>query len=233
MISLSDRLSAVAGFVTKGLVVADIGCDHAMLPIYLVERGITPKVIACDVNAGPVEIARNNILNAGYQDVIECRQGDGLAPITCGEVQSVVIAGMGGQLMIHILSLGKKVLSGVQEIILEPQSEVELLRHFLENEGYMISSETLVRDDNKFYPVMRIVKGHMEYDKEMYYRYGKELVLRKDAVLKEFLTREKHIYEAIIEKLSDNLEKEATYSRFNEIKKSLELCEEALGFVSE
>ena len=121
---MSDRLKAVAKMITPGIPVADIGCDHAYLPIWLARENVSPYIIASDINAGPIDRARENIEDAELLERIDIRQGDGLSAITPGEVKSVVMAGMGGKLMIRILSEGEDVLREVSEIIMEPQSEV-------------------------------------------------------------------------------------------------------------
>ena len=123
MALLSDRLKAVAEMITPGIPVADIGCDHAYLPIHLVKEGISPHVIACDINKGPVLRARENVKEVQLEDKIEVRQGNGLLAIEPGEAECVVLAGMGGPLMEDILTAGEEVLGRVSEIILEPQSD--------------------------------------------------------------------------------------------------------------
>ena len=103
---LSKRLYAVAGLVTEGASVADIGTDHGYVPIYLVESGIASKVIALDVNQGPLHRARMHIVGHGLGDRIETRLSDGLAMIRPGEVETVIASGMGGPLTIRILQEG-------------------------------------------------------------------------------------------------------------------------------
>ena len=107
---LSKRLYAVAGLVTKGASVADIGTDHGYIPIYLIEQGISPKAIALDINKGPLERARMHIVGHGLKDRIETRLSDGLEAVMPGEVDTMIAAGMGGGLIIKILTEGKEVL---------------------------------------------------------------------------------------------------------------------------
>ena len=121
---LSKRLYAVAGLVTEGASVADIGTDHGYVPIYLVESGIASKVIALDVNQGPLNRARMHIVGHGLGDRIETRLSDGLARICPGEVDTVIASGMGGPLTIRILQEGKEVADQLNALILQPQSEI-------------------------------------------------------------------------------------------------------------
>ena len=136
--------------ITPGLAVADIGCDHAYLPIYLAREGISPHVIACDINAGPVVRAKENVEDVELGDRIEIRHGDGLTVVSPGEVKSVVLAGMGGRLMIRILTDGADVLAKCEELIMQPQSEVDALRHFLQDNGWRIISEDMVAEEDKY-----------------------------------------------------------------------------------
>ena len=230
---LSERLKAVANMITPGLTVADIGCDHAYLPIWLVREEISPHVIACDINAGPIERARENIEDVELTDRIEVRQGDGLSVIAPGEAGSVVMAGMGGKLMVKILDEGSDVLEKVSEIIMEPQSDVALVRHFLQDNGYRIISENMVNEDDKFYPLIKAIHGQMNWDKEVYFRYGKVLLREENPVLHEFLLIEKDYCSRLLKELSENEEIPHVFVRMEEVKTDLALNADALQLVSE
>ena len=130
---LSDRLQAVANMVTPGNKVADVGCDHAYISIYLVKNKISDKVIAMDVNQGPLNIARTNISKEGFSDKIETRLSNGLLKLSPNEADSIIIAGMGGGLTCKILQEGIDKLDGVKELILQPQSELDLVRKLLKD----------------------------------------------------------------------------------------------------
>ena len=233
MALLSERLKAVAQMITPGLPVADIGCDHAYLPIYLIKENRSPYVIACDINAGPILKARENVEDADLADRIDVRQGDGLAVTGPGEVKSVVLAGMGGNLMIRILSEGRKNLEGVEEIIMEPQSEVAEVRHFLQDSGFRIISENMVNELDKFYPVIKAVPGQMNWDREIYFRYGKIILREENPVLHEFLLRERKYLGDLLKELSQNEDIPHVFVRMEEIKTDLALNADALQLVSE
>ena len=219
--------------ITPGLTVADIGCDHAYLPIWLVREEISPHVIACDINAGPIERARENIEDVELTDRIEVRQGDGLSVIAPGEAGSVVMAGMGGKLMVKILDEGSDVLEKVSEIIMEPQSDVAFVRHFLQDNGYRIISENMVNEDDKFYPLIKAIHGQMNWDKEVYFRYGKVLLREENPVLHEFLLIEKDYCSRLLKELSENEEIPHVFVRMEEVKTDLALNADALQLVSE
>ncbi|MCC8047337.1 MAG: class I SAM-dependent methyltransferase [Clostridiales bacterium] len=154
---LSERLSAVAAMVTPGMVLADIGTDHAYIPIALVERDVIPRAIAADVNPGPLKRAAEHIRAHGLADRISTRLCDGLAAFSQGEVQSIVIAGMGGALTTRILQDGKHLfdVTNTPELILQPQSEVSRVRLWLWQNGWEIEQEDMIFEDGKYYPMMK------------------------------------------------------------------------------
>lgn len=229
---LSERLKAIAKMITPGIPVADIGCDHAYLPIYLIREDISPYVIACDVNAGPIIIAKENVENAELGERIELRQGDGLSCLEEGEVKSIVLAGMGGRLIIRILMEGEDVLEKVSELILEPQSDVAALRHFLEDNGFRIISENMISEEGKFYPIIKAVHGNMNLENEVFYRYGKVLLREENPVLHEFLIKEKNYCRNLLEELSENAVTQHSLKRIEELKRDISINEEALNMLN-
>lgn len=226
---LSKRLYAVAGLVTEGASVADIGTDHGYVPIYLVESGIASKVIALDVNQGPLNRARMHIVGHGLGDRIETRLSDGLAMIRPGEVDTVIASGMGGPLTIRILQEGKEVVDQLNALILQPQSEICRVRRFLTENGYRIEQEDMVQEDGKYYPVMRVVHGTKEPYEEWEYLYGKRLLEARHPVLLEFLKRELRIKESILEQLAGRSGSESARERAEEICREREWIQKALA----
>ena len=146
MMELSKRLQAVADLVTADCKLADIGTDHGYIPIALVERGKIPGAIAMDVNQGPLERAEEHIRAYQMEGQIETRLSNGFTSLKKGQVQSAVIAGMGGGLVIRILTDGKEIVSDLQECILQPQSEIHKVREFLNTQGYRIVEEDMVKE---------------------------------------------------------------------------------------
>lgn len=151
---LSERLTRIAGFVPKGLVVADIGTDHAMLPIYLVLEGISPRAIACDLYLGPLESAKANVFLYKLANKIEIRQGDGLQPLDPGEAAVIVIAGMGGAKIIDILEASPAVLDGVLRMVLQPQGGAGIVRKWLFEHNWQIIDEDLVLENDNYYEII-------------------------------------------------------------------------------
>lgn len=231
---LSKRLQAVADFVAEGFVVADIGCDHGYIPIYLMEQGKARRAIAMDVNPGPLDRARKHIEAAGMEQDIRTVLSDGLTALRPGEAQVFILAGMGGRLMMRILSEGRRTAQAAACLVLQPQSEVFWLRRFLEAEGYLVQAEDMVEEDGKYYPIMRAcpqrAASQVYYGQnEAEYLYGAHLLQERHPVLRAFLDKEQHSYEAIARSLQAQ-EGERAGARLLEVKERLSLIAEALGY---
>lgn len=226
---LSKRLQAVADFVSEGHRVADIGCDHGYIAIYLTKNKIAKSVIAMDVNKGPLQRAKENILRYGCEEKIETRLSDGAFALKKGEVDTILIAGMGGILMIKILSEAKELVKELKELVLQPQSEIEGVRKYLHQIGFQIEKETMLKEDEKYYTVIKAIKGKEQYQKEEEYHFGKHLLEERNLYLKEFLEFGKEKYKQILK----NLEKygsEHTKERYQELTKEYEYIKNALRY---
>ncbi len=154
---ITPRLQAIMNLVeTK--TIADIGTDHAYIPIKLAQQEKIIKAVACDKNSGPIEIARQNVLKYNLNDIIELRQGDGLEPIEEGETETVIIAGMGGNLIADIIKDNiEKAKASV--LILQPMNAQYELRKFLINNGFKIEKEELAKEGFKVYNIMIVKPG--------------------------------------------------------------------------
>ena len=169
---LSDRLQAVASMVTENSRLADVGTDHGYIPIYLCEMGKIPSAIAMDVKKGPLLRAKMNIERYHMQEKIRTRLSDGVLKLNPDEADSVVIAGMGGTLVMKILEEGKKVLVDVKELVLQPQSDIDKVRKYLYENDYVITAEKMVCEEEKYYPMMHVQHGHMEELADIEWKYG-------------------------------------------------------------
>ncbi len=156
-IILSGRLDALRVLAGKGEVAADVGCDHGYLSIALIESGAYHRGIACDLREGPLNAAKEHIRMAGLEDRIECRRADGLCGLAAGEAETLIIAGMGGALMMQILDEGSVVARSAELLVLQPQSELTEFRRWLREQDYEIVSEDMVCEDGKYYPMMAAV----------------------------------------------------------------------------
>lgn len=158
-IILSARLQTVADLIPRGCRVADIGTDHAYLPIWLVQNKIASFAAACDVNRGPLEHARRSAAQYGVEAQLSFRLGDGLACIAPGEVDTIVIAGMGGETMISILEAAPWTNAPEFHLLLQPQTKAELLRPWLAAHGYRFQVERLVYENHTYFPIMSMRGG--------------------------------------------------------------------------
>lgn len=156
---LSDRMRAVVELVQPCKSIADIGCDHGYVAMELVRSNICRHVIAMDINRGPLERARHNIMDYDMQDYIETRISDGLSQLQEGEADGIICAGMGGKLIISILERGKRLVGEMKQVILQPQSELSEVRGYLRENGFLIEKEDILCEDGKYYPMMRALPG--------------------------------------------------------------------------
>ncbi len=151
---LDTRLQTVASLVRTGSRVADIGTDHALLPVWLVQNGICPSAIASDIVKGPVAAATKTVSNAGETARIQVRLGDGLSTVSPDEVEDIVIAGMGGETIAAILQAAPWVQQARYRLILQPMTRAEVLRRYLWDNGFDIISETPVQKGRHWYTVL-------------------------------------------------------------------------------
>lgn len=224
---LSKRLQAVADLVTEGTVVADVGTDHGYIPIYLIKMQKAPRAFAMDVNEGPLKRATEHIYANGMSDRIETRLSNGVKELLPGEAECVVIAGMGGALIIRILEEGQAVFRQLKEFVLQPQSELAKVRKYLNDHKYSVIAEDMVLEDGKFYPMMKVTNGCESAYTELELRYGRKLLQEKHPVLNKFLKKELIGKEKILE----NLMKESGSHieiRRNELENELDHTKKAL-----
>ena len=154
--SVDNRLQRIAGMIRNGDRVADIGTDHAYLPVFLIKEGISPLSFACDVSDGPLENARKTIEKSGVEGIV-LRKGDGLNAVSADEVDTVVIAGMGGDLIARILTASPWIKNQRYELILQPMTAVEDLREFLCQNGFTIKKEEAVSAHGRIYTAIKAV----------------------------------------------------------------------------
>lgn len=198
---LSERLRTVAEAVTPGNRVADIGTDHGYVPIWLVEHDRIPEAIASDLREGPLERAKAHIREKHLEDRIRTRLGSGLQGIDPEEVDTVIMAGMGGDLISRLLEERSQFFEQEKELILQPQSEWFKVRHVLHDHGYRIDREWMVLEDGHYYVIIRGLPGKEIYNNTWEYLYGRYLLEGRDPVLMDYLAMEYRKKEKIIRNL--------------------------------
>lgn len=228
---ISKRLEAVAGMVTLGCRLMDVGTDHGYIPIYLVENGHIPSAIAGDINRGPLLKAEENIRLHGLEKKIETRLSDGLKAVRPGEAESITAAGMGGPLIVRILNEGRAVVDACSELILQPQSDICQVRVWLSQNSWRIVQEDMILEEGKFYPVVRAVKSDVLVKMtEIQLRFGPLLLENRHPVLLQFLQREKKLNEKIMKALAGK-NGEASMNRRKEVEMELSLIGDAMKIV--
>lgn len=161
MIQLSKRLQTVADYITTGHRLADIGSDHALLPVYAVQSGKVPLAVAGELNKGPWQAACQQVANAGLSASIDVRRGNGLEVIEALEADTITICGMGGALICAILEAGHQQgkLEGVKELILQPNIGEDAVRIWLLEHNWLLQDESIVEEDGKIYEVLHAVSS--------------------------------------------------------------------------
>ena len=224
--NLSKRLTAVAGLITPGNSIADIGTDHGYIPIYMAQKGLTRKALAMDVNPGPLKRAVENINKYHVEDMVSARLSDGLSMLNEGETDTIVIAGIGGLLMVNILEKYPSKAHAARELILSPHSDVDKVRRFLADNGFCITHEKMVCEEGKYYFIMRVCTGDMRICDETEACFGSILLREKDRVLYEYLCNEEIKKLSILSRLRDN---GAGGVRGEELNQELKLIRKALN----
>ncbi len=198
---LSIRLQAIADMVTKGNVIADVGSDHGYIPIELVKNKTCPMAYAMDINEGPLNSAMENARLNGVEDKIKFLLSDGMEKLEKGDCESVIIAGMGGDLILRILK-ESKINDTVSEFIVSPHTKQWLVREYLLNNGFDIVDEKILIDAGKYYQIIKakkcqgIINDYYPYE----LMYGRILINRKDKILYEYLTKQLENCNKILEK---------------------------------
>ncbi len=242
LITVADMLGDAQTFRS----VADVGCDHGYVSIYLVLKHVAERALAMDVRPGPLDMARANVSGFGLTDSITVRLSDGLSELSPGEADGLVIAGMGGKLMISILD--KKSLSdlGIRAAVLQPQSDIDEFRQYLRDKGYLIRQERIVFEDGKYYFPIRIevtppgaegsgqeavnrvreLLGDISFAGALRIcnRYGEHNIMRRDPLLKDFLVHGREVCGSILRNLDESQHTE----RLNEVRQELSDIETVL-----
>lgn len=211
--------------------VADIGCDHAFVSIYLIQNKVAGHVYAMDVRSGPLDIARTNVKRYGLENSITVRLSDGFKELACGEAECAIIAGMGGPLMVRILSEAKAHIDEGIHLVLQPQSEPELVREYLYSINYEIIEEAATIDDGKYYFAMKAVPASgaiAPYNKEELL-YGRRLLDKNDLVLFNYLQDSLHKNESLYNRLI-HIDTDKASDRIGDIEQDIIYIKKALSY---
>ena len=205
---LSKRLMKIASYVNYCDAIADIGTDHGYIPIYLVKNNKCNSAIASDINKGPIEKASTNIRFEGLSEKIKCLLGGGLKPLKVGEVNGVIIAGMGGNLIRDIILEDIEKVKLYDFLILQPAQNPEVLRKFLYNNNFEILNEDLILDDGKFYELFKVKYNEnakkINIKDEISYEISSILLESNNSLVKDYIKSKIKKYENIITYIKDD-----------------------------
>ena len=224
---ISQRLKAVA----QCDLIADIGTDHAYIPVYLIKKGTVKRAIGSDISKGSIEKARSNAEKFGCSDLIDLRCGNGLEIINkYDSPECIIIAGMGGMLAIEVMKKNISAVKAVKRLILQPQRDIDKVRIFLHKIGIKILYEKMIKED-KFYTIIVCEQGKdCDYTKYDYW-FGKNNIEEKNPILKEYISCEMNKMNRILLSLENN-EKQHIIKRKKEIEKKYKAYEEVLMWLS-
>lgn len=180
---LGARLQAIADLVEPGTSIADIGTDHAYLPIFLVQEKNISRSVAGEVSQGPYKAAKQAIEGAGLKDSINLRLGNGLQVIKPGEIETVVIAGMGGSTIIDILQGAPEVVASLKRLIVQPMIAAASVRRWFSENGWRIIDESLVLEDGRLYEIIAAEPGKADKLENILYDIGPILWEKKPTLL--------------------------------------------------
>lgn len=216
---LTPRLKTIAECIYDCEVVADIGSDHGLLPVYLMQIGKAKRIIASDISLKSLHKAEMLVKEYGLQNRIGLKVGDGLKVLKGENVNTVVIAGMGGHLISSILDQSPSITEGIEHFILQPMTKAEELRKWLNNNNYRIYNEKLVKEENRIYQVMCATHGNEIIKDDIFYDIGWVLYNRRDPLLSELIEQKIVRLKKII---NDITKKSLNTITLNELSKKLD-----------
>ena len=190
MIKISKRLEAISSLVPINSKVIDIGCDHALLDIYMYQKKIANKIIATDINKNALTNAKENIKNAKLDKFIETRLGNGLEPLNNkDDINTIIISGVGAHTVNGILKNNQSKLKNITTIIIQSNTKLNFLRKEITKLNYKIADELMIEDNKKIYVIIKFIKGKEHYSKKKLY-FGPILLMKHDEVFKKYYGEE-------------------------------------------
>ncbi|MBC7087170.1 MAG: SAM-dependent methyltransferase [Tissierellales bacterium] len=225
---LSKRLQSLINYVPQNSIVADIGTDHGYVPCALIENGISKYVIATDVSQNSLSKTTELIDTKLFKDKITTRVGNGLEPIKPFEVDTVIIAGMGGTLISEILNQNLKKADTYINFILQPMVASTELRIFLNNNGFEIIDEDLVEEDDFIYEIIFAKRGLEFIGDDIYFEISNKLINKKHHLLEKFISKKIEQCIDVKKELEDHLYSQKANERYDEIEHKILKYKEVL-----
>ncbi len=203
-----DRLECIKSMVTKCNTAADIGTDHGYVAEMLLTDNICEKIIATDLNEGPLNRAIEHLSSVNFNEKCDFRLGSGLTVLKENEADAIIIAGMGGELIADIIETSKNIALKASQLILQPMTTGDKLRKYLYKNGFKIIDEKIVKELHHYYFVIKAVPGHESIDDEIFFEFSKILIDKKDALMFEYLNHTLNVNSKIIASIVKNTNKD-------------------------
>ena len=196
--NIGDRLEAIGKLVPVGSTFADIGTDHAYLPVWLLEQGKISSAIAGDIAEGPCLAAKNTVSMHGMKAKVEVRLGSGLKVLQAGEAECIAIAGMGASTMIEILEADMPLAVEAKRLVLQPMAGAASLRKWLIQNGWCLVAEELVEDGRHLYEIMAAERGASEVYSEAALEIGPKLIEERNSLLAKQFAKQINGYKKLL-----------------------------------
>ena len=227
--NIGDRLEAIGKLVPQGCVLADIGTDHAYLPVWLLEQGKIASAIAGDIAEGPCLAAKNTVSMHGMKGRVEVRLGSGLKVLQAGEADCIAIAGMGASTMIEILEADMSLAVKAKRLVLQPMAGAASLRKWLIQNGWHIVAEDLVADGRHLYEIMAVERGESEAFSDAVLEIGPSLIEAKHPLLAKQFERQINNYKKLLANMGKSEQARASekYIAWEKLVQELEALEDA------
>lgn len=228
---LSLRLRTICNMIDSCKTIADIGTDHGYIPIYLIKNKICEFAIACDINKGPLEKAKENIKLENLEDNISLRLGSGFNVITPGEANVAIIAGMGGHLIKDLIESGMEVFKSLDYLILQPVQNPDVLRKYIYDNGFEIIKEELCIDEKIFYEIIKIRyvnanENIRKVENNIFYEVSYDLIKQKHPLVNNFIQYKINRYSNILKYIQED--SSLATLRKKEVKEKIYKLEELL-----
>lgn len=222
--NIGARLEAVAAMVPQDCVLADIGTDHAYLPVWLMQKGHIKSAVAADIAAGPCRAAQTNIGMYGLKGRIQVRQGSGLTVLKAGEADGAVIAGMGGSTIIEILKESPKVAAALKFLIVQPMAGAAGLRRWACANGWRIAAEALAEEPQHLYEIILLEHGDEAGYSDAEYEIGPRLLETKPPLLAKHFDKVQGTYKRMLDSMAKSPQVQQTekYKKLQELYAGLE-----------
>ena len=184
MIKISKRLETISNYVNDNSNIVDIGCDHGLLDIYLIQNKTNINIIASEINENSLNNAKNNIKKYKLNNKIKTILSDGLDNINTNNIDTIIIAGMGAHTIVGILHKNIKKIKNIKQLIIQSNNDIDFLRKKIIELGYYIKDEKLIKEKNQIYTIILFNKGHKFYTKKQIY-FGPYLLKENSKLFQE------------------------------------------------